>query len=251
MKSTNFIKEMSWTTFVERKKETDLVIIPSGAFEVYGPHLPLGSDTLVAVKVAERIAERVSALIGPTLEVGDSTVLEEFPGTIVIRGESFKLYLLDIVTSLKKWGFKDFLFVTSHLGNVPMISQICADIFQEEGIRCAQIDYWRFVKAHSDDIVVSGDLAHTHASEAGTSVLLHIHPELVNTSAWVHEPPKTTNEYPDIIQYQKFSSMTNSGTIGNATLGSAEKGEKIVAKTVDRIVDFLHTQWNISERNAQ
>jgi creatinine amidohydrolase len=251
MKDSNFIKEMSWTTFVEKKKETNLVIIPSGAIEVYGPHLPLGSDTLVAVKIAERVADRVKALIGPTLEVGDSTSLGEFPGTIVIRAESFKLYLSDVVASLKKWGFKDFLFINSHLGNVPIINQICADMLQEEDIRCAQIDYWRFVKANSEDIVVSGDLAHAHASEAGTSVLLHLYPELVDQSAWVHEPPKFTTAYPDVIQYHKFSQFTNSGTIGDATLGSVEKGEKIVARTVERIVDFLHNEWGIPRRDEQ
>src|SRR5690625_5863789 len=76
-KSTNFMKELSWTEFKERSKTTDFVIIPTGAFEVYGEHLPLGTDTIVAEKIAELIAERLNAVIGPTLEVGDSKALEK------------------------------------------------------------------------------------------------------------------------------------------------------------------------------
>ncbi|MFE1629143.1 creatininase family protein [Brevibacillus reuszeri] len=89
MTSTNYMKEMSWTTFVERTKETDLVLLPTGACEVYGPHLPLGSDLLVATKIAEKVATRVNAIIGPALEVGDSSALDDFPGTITIRPESY------------------------------------------------------------------------------------------------------------------------------------------------------------------
>ena len=57
MVKTNFLQEMSWKAFVEKKEHTDLVIIPSGAFEVYGPHLPLGTDTLVSRKISELLAE--------------------------------------------------------------------------------------------------------------------------------------------------------------------------------------------------
>ena len=104
MTSTNYMKEMSWTAFVERIKETDLVRLPTGACVVYGPHLPLGSDLLVATKIAEKVATRVNAIIGPALEVGDSSTLDDFPGTITIRPDSYKSYLQDVVNSLVKWG---------------------------------------------------------------------------------------------------------------------------------------------------
>lgn len=243
LKKTNFLKEMSWTTFEERKATTDLVIIPSGAFEVYGPHLPLGTDTLVATKIAELISERVNSIIGPTLEVGDSTMLDEFPGTITISPEAFKAYMVDTVLSLKKWGFKDFLFMNTHVGNVPIINQISLDLQRDENIRCAQIDYWRFLKVHDKGIIETGELAHAHASEAGTSVMLYLYPELSDTNKWVHEPPKIVDSFPDIIKYPKFSAYTDSGTIGDATVGTREKGEAIVKRSVDRIVQFLNEEW--------
>lgn len=71
MKETNWIKLMSTSEFAERKKGCDTVIIPVGATEGYGPHLPMGSDILVAQKISELVAEKVNALIGPSVEVGN------------------------------------------------------------------------------------------------------------------------------------------------------------------------------------
>lgn len=250
MRETNFMKEMSWTAFLERKKGTNLVIIPTGAFEVYGPHLPLGSDTLVAVKLAEMLSHRVNGLIGPTLEVGDSAMLDEFPGTITIKPESFKAYLLDIVNSLMRWGFKDFLFINAHAGNVPVISQIAYMLRNNEEIRRAQIDFWRFVKAQDQGVLESGETAHSHASEAGTSVMMYLYPDLCDTEKWVNEPKKIKDNFPEIIKYGKLSSNTQSGTVGNAMLATKDKGEVLVQRSLDRIVSFLEINWGIKPKNS-
>lgn len=69
---TNVVRDMSWTEFDQRRKETKTVILPAGAVEVYGPHLPMGSDIIVSRKIAEQVAEKTGALVGPSLEVGQS-----------------------------------------------------------------------------------------------------------------------------------------------------------------------------------
>lgn len=243
MAHINYLRDMSWIEFKERITNTKLAIIPTGAFEVYGPHLPLGSDTLVATKISELIAERINSIIGPTLEVGDSSMLNDFPGTITIKPENFKNYMSDVVASLKQWGLQDFLFINPHLGNVPMINQLAFELSKEEGIRCAMIDYWRFVQSHDDGIIETGVLAHKHASEAGTSVMMYLFPELYIEHKVIDEMPKFTDKFPDIIQYKKFGDYTDSGTIGFATTASNKKGEELVNRSVERIVDFLVEEW--------
>ena len=69
------IREMSWTEFDERRRQTNTVIIPTGACEIYGPHLPMGSDGFAAEAVSERVAERTGALIAPMTEIADSGAL--------------------------------------------------------------------------------------------------------------------------------------------------------------------------------
>ena len=73
------IKFLSWIEFDKKRQETGLVVIPSGAIEVYGPHMPLGTDIIVAEKISQLIAERVPAIVGPSIEVGESKGLSAFP----------------------------------------------------------------------------------------------------------------------------------------------------------------------------
>ncbi|MGG4494856.1 creatininase family protein [Brevibacillus reuszeri] len=245
MTSTNYMKEMSWITFVERAKETDLVLLPTGACEVYGPHLPLGSDLLVATKIAEKVATRVNAIIGPALEVGDSSALDDFPGTITIRPESYKSYLQDVVNSLVKWGLKNFLFVNGHAGNVAMINHVAQSLRERPELRCAQIDCWRFIKSQDQGIVETGEVAHGHAGEAGTSVMMYLYPELVDPSKGIDEVPKQKDFFPEIIKYSRYSTKSESGVIGYPTAATSQKGEVLVHRSVDRIVQFLHEAWDI------
>ena len=81
MKNTKWMKEMTSAELAEAiKNGTDTVIIPGGAYEVYGPQLPLGSDTIVSLAVCERVAAKTNAIIGPCFEVGESASLYQFPG---------------------------------------------------------------------------------------------------------------------------------------------------------------------------
>ncbi|MEK4327543.1 creatininase family protein [Paenibacillus sp. FSL R7-0297] len=247
---SNYLKEMSWAAFTERKNETDLAIIPVGAIEPYGHHLPMGSDTLVASRLAERVAARTGAVIGPVLEAGDSAMLDEFPGTITISPESFKGYLNDVMNSLLKWGFKDFLFLNGHAGNVGIISQIAYSLRERTGIRKAQIDIWRFMQTVDQDVLQSGALAHSHAGEAGTSVMLALYPELVHMELARSVQRKSPDAFPEIMKYGKLSDNSEWGTMGNSTLATAEKGHHLVDHAVDRMVRFLHEEWGIRD-NAQ
>lgn len=241
------IKEMSWREFDRRRKETDMVIIPTGAIEVYGPHLPLGSDTIVAQEVAKRLAPRVNALIGPTVEAGESLALGEFPGTIVVRPESFKVYLSDIFSSLITWGFKRFFFLNAHAGNTLIISQLCREYQTKHDIKCVQVDWWRFVQPNGADILENkGYMAHGHASECGTSVMLYLRPDLVDLSKMGNAPPKDVRhytEYTDFITYASFSSLTDSGSVGDSTRASPEKGKKLVERCLDRMVEYIENEF--------
>lgn len=246
MKNTNWLKEMSWTEFDERRKTCDTVIIPGGAIEVYGPHMPLGSDSIVSIAVCELIAEKTNSIIGPMIEVGESATLGLFPGTIVVKPETYAAMTKDIMDSLINWGFKNFMFINMHAGNVPIISQIARDYQREKGIKCAQIDWWRFVQPNSTDICEnSGWMAHGHASECGTSVMLYLHPEYVDFSkAEYIKLDQKYSQYNDIVTYDEFGSKTPNGILGDATIANAEKGKAVVERCVDRIVKFMKEEFN-------
>jgi len=239
---------MSWVEFDRIRKTTDTVILPNGAIEGYGPHMPLGTDIIVVEEIARRVAEKTGALIGPSLEAGESSPLRSFPGTILVSEENFREYLRDVSESLRGWGFSRFLFITGHSGNVSMVNSICKEYRDNyPGIKAAQVDWWRFAMANDGgSLETSGVMAHGHAAECGTSVMLHLRPDLVDMSLAAKQTPKKEyhSEYTDFIQYYPMSDKTESGIIGDPTLATKEKGEKIVNACVARIVDFMEHKFD-------
>lgn len=240
------IDEMSYQEFALRIKETDTVIVPTGAVEVYGPHLPMGADCIAAQAIAERVAERTGALIAPMINVGESSALTCFPGTFTLKRETFQTVLDEVFLTLIKYGFKRFLFVTGHAGNVDAISYL-ARIYQTKyGILCGQVDWWRFANVNGTDVFeLSGYMAHGHASECGTSVMMYLRPDLVKREAAVKVEPKSDayTAYTDFIRYIPFDAKTENGIIGDATLGSKEKGKQIVETCVNRIVEYMKHEF--------
>lgn len=246
------MQRMTWLQFDRRRKETDLVIIPTGACEVYGPHLPMGSDTLVAEEIALRVAQRTDAIVAPPITMGESFGLREYPGTIVIRADSFAKYVDDVIESLNRWGMKRFVFLNGHAGNVPILSQLASRRQESDGIRCIQIDWWRFVQPLSKGILDNqGYMAHGHASECGTSVLLYLFPELVEQTEIGSHPPRKPlhyTEWTDIIKYASFFELTDgSGSVGDSTTATEEKGRQIVGAAVARIVRYVEEVFRNEE----
>lgn len=247
MENTNWIKFMSSSEFDERRKTCDTVILPVGATEVYGPHLPMGSDILVAQALAEKVAEKVNAMIGPSLEVGESYSLTKYPGTLFLRPETWEMVVGDYMESLMRQGFKKFMFINGHAGNVPLIGHLCRPLERERGIKTAQVDWWRFAqKAALDVCDTTGWMCHGHASECGTSVMMYLYPETVEFQKALKVTPKEGPDYDkwgDFVTYTVFNETTECGILGDATLATREKGAYIVEKSVDRIVEYMRAEF--------
>lgn len=234
------LAHLSWQDIDTLRQETDLAIIPLGAVEVYGLHLPNGADGIVAQALARALAERVPAAVAPLIPVGESKALSEFPGTLWVSAESLKAYVGDVAESLIHWGFRRLLFINSHLGNVVPLGQLALDLQDKHDVVCAQVDVWRFIQPLTEDLWES-EAPHGHASEAGTSLLLHLEPELVIQERAVHTP-FPANEFPEFIRYDSYRSKTETGTLGDGTLGTAEKGAEAFKRAVDRLVGFVTSE---------
>lgn len=241
--------EMSWSEFDQRRKETNTIIVPTGAVEIYGPHLPMGADGIAAMAVAERVAEKTGALIAPLLPLGESSSLTCYPGTLTISRETLQTVIKEVFLQLINYGFKNFLFITGHAGNVDPISYYCRKYQAEYGIRCGQVDWWRFTNANGGDVFeLKGYMAHGHASECGTSVMLYLRPDLVHMERATRIEPDAElyTAYSDFVRYVPFDAKTPNATVGDACIGTVEKGEKIVNKCVDRIVEYMKYEFDLA-----
>jgi creatinine amidohydrolase len=236
------VQEMNWVDFDALRGETDLVLIPLGAVEVYGPHLPLGADGIATVALAKRVAEVLPAFVAPLIPVGYSAALDEFPGTLSVRPSSLVAYTRDVAESFIGWGCRRVLFLNGHAGNVPYLNELARSLTDDHGVRCAQIDWWRFIQPLVEDLVESDILPHGHASEFGTSVMLHLVPDHVKTERAVRTPPSTTDSFPDFLRPGSYRELTTTGVLGDGTLGSSEKGAETMRRAVERIVTFLNSE---------
>jgi creatinine amidohydrolase len=223
----------TWTEIDAHRAQNRLVVIPSGALEVYGPHLPVGSDSIVAEEVARRVAADLGALCAPLIPVGYSADLMSFPGTLCVEPDAFARYLGGICTSLIHWGYTDLLFVNTHLGNVALIDQVAIGLMDRHPeVRCLAIDWWRFAVGYGDDLWTSGPLAVAHAGEMGTAVLRAVAEELVREDQIVDFLPTTAGAPRGAVRYYPFTEDSPSGVIGMPSAGSRDKGETVVARGV-------------------
>ena len=216
------LRDMTWEEFANRCKTAKTVIIPSGACEVYGPHLPLGSDILVAKKLSEMVAEKVNGSVARCVEVCQAK-------TAVYR---------DMIEEFIRLGFKNFFVLNTHLHNTQPLNEVLEDARLKHGIKYGQIGWWQYIPAFTDDLWECSS-PHGHASEAGTSCLLYLYPERVDMSKAVKTDSLFEDKWPGITKDLPYNGYTDSGTLGDGTKGTAEKGKVAVERGVDRIVDFI------------
>lgn len=232
------LRDMSWSDFEELSRSAKTVIMPSGACEVYGRHLPLGSDIIVAKGVAELVAEKVNGIVSPCVEVGQSKTLRSFPGTIAISACALRAVYRDMVDEFVRLGFKNFFVLNTHLHNTQPLTEVLADAAAEHGIKYGLCGWWQYIPSFTSDLWESPN-PHGHASEAGTSVMLHLAPELVDMSKAAHSDPMFVNKWPGLTISEPYRSYTDSGSLGDATKGTAEKGAEAVKRGVERIADYI------------
>ncbi|MCI8594046.1 MAG: creatininase family protein [Oscillospiraceae bacterium] len=238
------IKHMSWAQFDERRKQTKLAIIPTGAIEEYGPHMPLGTDVIVAEALAERVAQARTCVIAPAIEMGESSSLMCMPGTMALTMDNYKAVIQNEIDLLLGYGFTRLLFINGHGGNTPIITYLAKKAQAEhEGVLCAMADVWPLVEKLGGSVFEhTGAMAHGHAAESNTSIMLHIHPELVDMSKAVKVEPKK-RPVPEITSYVKLTDQTPNGVIGDPTNATAEKGKQIMDLCTAKIIEFIDSYF--------
>lgn len=220
--------------------ESKIAILPIGAVEAHGPHLPLGTDNLLAERLAEKLAERVNGLVLPTLPYGQVWSLRNFPGSINISNESLIRFLVDIGESLYKQGFTTFAMVNGHLGNGTALKEAARELYETcPEMRVFYFFYPGMNRAASE--VRETNSAHStyfHACEIETSYMLYLAPEYVAMD-------KAITDIPDIPMHADvtptpWEEFTESAVLGDAKLATEAKGKYIVDIALENMVKLIN-----------
>ncbi len=210
-------------------------LVPVGAVEQHGPHLPTGTDTLIATAVCEAAAGQCAAPVLPAIPIGVSyghgTVL---PGTLSLSprllAEIIQQYALWAATS----GLRRLLFVNAHFGNTSAIATATDQLrlFRPD-LRVGSVDWWT-----ADPIVraeVLSDGADIHANRAETSVVLAIAPQLVRLDRL--RDADDEDRTADLVFRYTAPALSANGVTGRPSQASAELGEKLLSLAAKAIAD--------------
>ena len=180
--------DRTWTGIDELFKHARVAaILPCGATEAHGPHLPLNTDVIIAEGMARRAAaalreRRVTTLVLPSLCYAPAEYAAAFPGTISISADAAKLVMLDVARSLQRQGVAAIGLANAHFdpANVAMLREV-AQAMRELGLGVAFPDFTRRALAQTlTEEFISGAC---HAGQFETSLVLAERPDLVDRAA--------------------------------------------------------------------
>ena len=194
------------------------LLVPLGSTEQHGPHLPLDTDTRIAVAVAERAAaHRPGVLVAPAWAYGASGEHTGFPGTLSIGTEALATALVELGRSSEQ----PLLLVNGHGGNADAVRAAIALLVAEgRGTRA-----WA-------PLIPGGD---PHAGRTETSIMLHLAPQLVRLDEAVAGPVPTLA---DLIR-DGVRAHSPSGVLGDPAGASAAEGERLLAELVEDLCQML------------
>lgn len=234
------IEDMTMPEFVAGLEKTRTVYIPIGSTEEHGPHLPLSTDTLQAVSVGRRLAERRCIFVAPAIPYGVCRSTCCHPGTLSITTQTLKALVRDVVVSLYRHGLRNFILLTGHAGGTHNAALIDAgeellDRFND--LKIAVLTEYQLASDEGRGLIeTEGD---SHAGEIETSRMLHSHPHLVKGDAEREFP-----RFPKGILVRDKRKFWQGGVWGDPGKASAEKGlriEELVVSALDRFVDHLES----------
>lgn len=227
------LAEMTWQEVRDAARGC-VVLIPTGSNEQHGPHLPLFTDSLLATAAAKAIEARLQerVLLTPTLWLGASGHHLEFPGTLSADFQTYEGAIQCVVESLIPHGFTKYFVLNGHGGNT-----------EPNGIalRKLKAKYPKFTFAHSGyfsfivqevlNEVMEGPFKEIrHACEAEASLMLFLHPELVRVRELRDDGLTSVPPLKSVVHH--FDEITEEGSLGFATLASAEKGRRLFEAAV-------------------
>jgi creatinine amidohydrolase len=244
-------EEFTWPEIREAVAEKRVAVLPVGTIEQHGPHLPLVTDVLTSTEMSRLAVESIpaEAVLLPSVFYAFNEHHLDFPGTIAVEGDTFIRYVTDIGKSLAYHGFRKILLVNGHGSNVPFLDICARNITNHTSAICAMASWWSLIPkdliAELRESAFPGGMA--HGCELETSVLLYLRGDLVQMEKAEPDFPPQRSEFfywdlqsPSPIAFQEFfSRYSRTGTLGDPTKASAEKGRRFVEAVTAQMVKLI------------
>jgi creatinine amidohydrolase len=225
------LEEMSWPEVEAGQKVTQTVILPVGATEEHGPHLPTITDTIQAMEVARAVAAERHVFLAPPLHYGVCRSTRGFPGTITVGHDALRAFARDLLISFADSGFARVLILTGHAGGQHMaaLEEACQIAVEERDFRVSLVSLFDLIDARAVETAHDG-----HAGEMETSLMMVIRPDLVKGKPAEHFPKR-----PQFMIMKDVRHLMGNGIMGNPQPATLEKGKQFFQMAVDGVMGAL------------
>jgi creatinine amidohydrolase len=213
-------------------------VLPIGATEDHGPHLPPTTDTLIAEALAARVAARTGGRCLPAIPYGYCRTTSGLAATVSIGFDTVRALARDVASSLAGSGSRNVCVITGHGGSAHLAALqegVREALSGREGVRAVVVSPWQLGVG---DIVKEPPY---HAGEAETSLVLAIAPELVHMELARAGPP------PPPPAFVLPAPAPAAAVWGDPRLGTAEKGAAILSRWTDAVAGLLEAEPRSAE----
>jgi creatinine amidohydrolase len=242
------LSNMTWTDIRDLDKREGVLVLPVGAIEQHGPHLPTCTDALIAERMValalERLPETAKVWRLPVQSYAKSNEHASYPGTFALSASTLMSVMRDIAIGAKRAGFRRLAFVNGHGGNSALLAMMARDIRAETGL----MTFTLLSSAGAND-PVSTTRDETrfgiHAGDWETSIVLALEPDLVRMD-------RAPTAFPDFPASRNISmtkgnalvawltpDWSETGVFGDATQATPERGATRLEACVVKLAEVL------------
>ncbi len=228
-----------------------IAILPVGAIEQHGPHLPLGVDAAIAAAVVDhavaKMAADLPAVVLPQMPLGYSREHGDFAGTLSLSAETLAAVWRETGAGLARTGIRKLVLLNGHGGNPPVMDIVARDLRAAHDMMVVVVSW--FALGLPDGLFSAGEVEHgIHGGAVETSAMLYLQPDLVQmdkaqdfgsmTREMAEAHQVLTMEGP--IRWAWMAQDLNpAGVAGNAKAGNAAAGRRVIDHAADRLVRLL------------
>ena len=224
------LQQATWPEVEAYLEKSDAIVIPIGSTEQHGPTGLIGTDAICPEVIAGGMAER-NVLVAPTLSIGMAQHHLAFPGSIALRPSTLMAVIRDVVDSLANHGFRRFMFLNGHGGNIATVNAAFAEIYSESSFhgRASDLHLELFnwftgprIKKLSAELF--GDAEGSHATPSEISLTWYAYPDCATDSEL--DPVRAPDG--DFRDATDFRNTFPDGRIGSEPgLASVAQGERL------------------------
>jgi len=240
-----YLADEAWTDLEEYFANESLALVPLGSTEQHGPHLPEGTDHLIAEGFAREAAERTGYLCTPTITVGVSPHHRQFHGTMWADAPAFRDYVESLTRNLAYHGIDRVIFVNAHGGNVQHLREVGRRV-RDDGTMYA-IE-WMWNESIPDLVDESFESNGPHGGPKETALIQHLHPDLVHGDRLADARDGGLVDWQDGDVAQNGSRTfydaienTDNGVLGDQTDATGETGERLFEAATEQLCELC--EW--------